>query len=444
MASFWLPLLPVLLAISVESVDILQVDVNRNRVVDASDRERYFHGVNVVVKGPPWIPIVDKFDPDWSFSKEDMQALQKLGLNGIRLGMMWPGVEPQRGQYNETYLTMMKDLVDMAGQYGIYSLLDCHQDVLSEKFCGEGVPDWAVYTGNAPGFPFPLGGAAPYDYDPKTGYPKPEDCAKFDWTSYQFSAATSAAYQSIYNNTNGLLTSMAEFWGKVASTFSDNKFVLGYEIINEPWAGDIFADPTLLLPTVADKKNLANAYDVVNHEIRKYDDQHCVYFEGVTWGYLSDGFEEVPGGTAYCNRSVLSYHFYEPPQSWLGWEYKPYVCITGCGRSLWYPNGTMNMPVAKALSRTYAQAIAGNGVEMTFNHITSEFKLHYKIYESCTSNLTEIYMNEELHYPRGYTATVTPKDIVTWHTPHDNMFHVEHDTTKLKPGASITVHIVSR
>ena len=34
-----------------------------------------------------------------------------------------------------------------AGQYGIYSLLDCHQDVLSEKFCGEGVPDWAVYTG---------------------------------------------------------------------------------------------------------------------------------------------------------------------------------------------------------------------------------------------------------------------------------------------------------
>ena len=27
---------------------------------------------------------------------------------------------------------------------------------------------------------------------------------------------------------------------------------------------------------------------------------------------------------------------------------------------------------------------------MTFNHITSEFKLHYKIYESCTSNLTEV------------------------------------------------------
>ena len=85
MVSSWLSFLSVLLsAISVKSIDVLQVDVDRNRVVDASGRERYFHGVNVVVKGPPWIPKVDTFDPDWSFSKDDMQALQKLGLNGIR------------------------------------------------------------------------------------------------------------------------------------------------------------------------------------------------------------------------------------------------------------------------------------------------------------------------------------------------------------------------
>ena len=29
---------------------------------------------------------------------------------------------------------------------------------------------------DAPGFPSPLGNAAPYSYDPKTGYPKPEVC----------------------------------------------------------------------------------------------------------------------------------------------------------------------------------------------------------------------------------------------------------------------------
>lgn len=39
--------------------------------------------------------------------------------------------------------------VHRAGQkYGIYTLLDMHQDVFSGKFCGEGVPDWAVETGS--------------------------------------------------------------------------------------------------------------------------------------------------------------------------------------------------------------------------------------------------------------------------------------------------------
>lgn len=73
-----------LLILDTTSVDILQVDVDRHRLVDAAGRERYFHGVNVVVKGPPWIPVVDSFDPDWSFSIKDMETLQQLGLNGIR------------------------------------------------------------------------------------------------------------------------------------------------------------------------------------------------------------------------------------------------------------------------------------------------------------------------------------------------------------------------
>ena len=38
-----------------------------------------------------------------------------------------------------------------------------------------------------------------------------QDCAKFDWISYQFAAATSAAYQSIYNNTNGVYHCVIEY-----------------------------------------------------------------------------------------------------------------------------------------------------------------------------------------------------------------------------------------
>ena len=39
-----------------------------------------------------------------------------------------------------------------------------------------------------------------------------------------------------------------------------------------------------------------------------------VYFESVTWDELVVGFQQPPGGPTYANRSVLSYHFYIPPQ----------------------------------------------------------------------------------------------------------------------------------
>jgi aryl-phospho-beta-D-glucosidase BglC (GH1 family) len=35
----------------------------------------------------------------------------------------------------------------------------------------------------------------------------------------------------------------AEFWGYVANKFKNNKNVLGYELINEPFGNDIYNTP---------------------------------------------------------------------------------------------------------------------------------------------------------------------------------------------------------
>jgi hypothetical protein len=51
------------------------------RIIDGFGRERIFHGVNVVYKSDPYIPISDQFDPNRSFSVEDAELLQSLGLN---------------------------------------------------------------------------------------------------------------------------------------------------------------------------------------------------------------------------------------------------------------------------------------------------------------------------------------------------------------------------
>lgn len=120
------------------------MDPDTSKFVDEHGRERFFHGVNIVYKSAPYIPKIDEFDPITSYSKEDMAILRKYGMNAVRLGVMWPGVEPQRGEYNTTYLDMMKDLVDWGEEYGISTMVDFHQDLLSEKFCGEGIPLWAV------------------------------------------------------------------------------------------------------------------------------------------------------------------------------------------------------------------------------------------------------------------------------------------------------------
>lgn len=67
-----------------DGVECYNVNTSTSRMVDRYGRERYFHGINVVVKGPPWIPNTQKFSSDWSFTDEDMQLLKELGVNAVR------------------------------------------------------------------------------------------------------------------------------------------------------------------------------------------------------------------------------------------------------------------------------------------------------------------------------------------------------------------------
>ena len=74
------------------------------RFQDSAGRERHFQGTNVVVKGPPWLPDPGEFSDDISLNEKDFEDMRAMGLNHLRLGMMWPGLEPLPGQYNYTYM----------------------------------------------------------------------------------------------------------------------------------------------------------------------------------------------------------------------------------------------------------------------------------------------------------------------------------------------------
>jgi hypothetical protein len=80
---------------------------------DKLGRERYFRGLNVVYKGIPYYPLIQEYDRRLSFNQDDIEFLAFLNVNVIRLGIMWPGVEPERGTYNQTYIEQMKKIFDM-------------------------------------------------------------------------------------------------------------------------------------------------------------------------------------------------------------------------------------------------------------------------------------------------------------------------------------------
>jgi len=62
----------------------------------------------------------------------ELRKLRDAGFNVIRLLVNWEGVEPVRkGQYDLDYLKSLRAVVQKANDYGMYVLMDMHQDMFS-------------------------------------------------------------------------------------------------------------------------------------------------------------------------------------------------------------------------------------------------------------------------------------------------------------------------
>lgn len=56
-------------------------------------------------------------------------------------------------------------------------------------------------------------------------------------------------------------------------------------------------------------------YEYLHSAIRSIDDDHIIFFEGLTIDYWPNGFSSGPGGSDYNDRQALSYHIYCPIQN---------------------------------------------------------------------------------------------------------------------------------
>eukprot|EP00128_Syssomonas_multiformis_P001857 Colp12_sorted_trinity150504_noHs@14735 len=314
----------------------VHVDTNTHNFVDEYNRTVLLHGINIVYKLSPFLPPeTKKFNVNNSLSDDDFELLRKWGFNLVRLGFIWEGFEREPGKYNYEYLERMKGVVRKLARKGIYTIIDNHQDLLSPFFCGEGLPEYMATllspeNKNMSLFP------APTDLDlrrdPKTGYPLPEDCKKVPgpgfarlYMSYQLNAAA----QEIYDNVGGKRDAFARMWGEVAKHFKDMPEVLGYELWNEPWGGDVYRHPRSLVdPGFTERKNLLPLYQSLHKAIRESDERHIVIYESPVANHFSVGFPDTPGGASYNDRQASAYHIYCPNIDATGAPTNDYVCDT--------------------------------------------------------------------------------------------------------------------
>ncbi len=296
---------------------------------DRYGRAVLMHGVNLVYKVAPYEVEVGGSAVN-DLTDAEVQRMASLGFDVVRLGIIWKGLEPGTaamndraictpgrprssgpGQFNaavfNAYIQRLDATVALLGRYGIYSIIDMHQDVYSDVFGGEGAPDWAVCTDGVT--------------------PKPQLDVP-NWSVNLQGPGVVTAYEHFWRN-NVVGNLQGEFdtiWAKVAGNFRDNPWVIGYDPYNEPYGqgvepygnGASFDAELECFYTGTSDPGLDQSHKRVScpaddpkvgliPRIEKADPNHLIFYEG---NYTTDSGPPNHIGPMSFPNLVLNFHDY--------------------------------------------------------------------------------------------------------------------------------------
>ncbi|GIW43444.1 MAG: hypothetical protein KatS3mg077_0726 [Candidatus Binatia bacterium] len=185
-------------------------------LTDAQGRALVLRGMNVSGSAKD-----DPFRMPW-VRAEDLVRLKQWGFNAVRLLIFWDAIEPHPGTYDEGYLARVRERVDWCMEAGLWVVLDMHQDVYG-KYASDGTPlgfdgapPWAARTD---GLPHRL-------IDP--------------WALTYLQPGVRRAFDNFWQETGPHADVQAHYiamWQFVAQYFRNHPAVLGYDLMNEPFAG---------------------------------------------------------------------------------------------------------------------------------------------------------------------------------------------------------------
>ena len=313
---------------------------------DGQGRYVLLRGVNFGSrsKRPPYLPIlplaVTSIDPaqvdaELDAVRPELTRLRLLGVNIVRLLVLWKGVEPapngnleQLLPAGRLYLQMLQKVVDELYKQGMYVLLDFHQDIAHEVYGGDGFPDWAM--GIDAQHPRPAPENLKNDkwgllyYDNPTPWYKIDDDVRNTLRSF---------WQNSLTNTEAGLsnfpvrTHLAKTIGRTAEFFRGHPAIIGYEPFNEP-------HPVGFPKQTFESQTVPAFYREAATEIGRFDDRAFIFIEPrmdwttydanlpeLTLITLANAFNftrtpatflDATGFGAAQSRLVFSFHYYDP------------------------------------------------------------------------------------------------------------------------------------
>ncbi len=251
-------------------------------LTDREGRVVNLHGVNFVQKFPPVSPATAGFGAD------DARFLHDEGFDAVRLGVVFGAVMPEPGVIDRQYVESIASTVRVLAREHIFTLLDMHQDGFGPLVHGNGFPEWATLTDGLanPNDPFP--------------------------TYYLTNPAMQRAFDNFWTNAPGpdgvpLQTHYAEAWRAVAAAVTGEDYVLGYDLMNEPWPGAAYTACFTGCPAL-EAARLAPFAARMTDAIRTVDRDRLVFTE--PWVLFNFGQTDTVVHGYSGAQSGLSFHVY--------------------------------------------------------------------------------------------------------------------------------------
>jgi endoglycosylceramidase len=204
-------------AIALPARGVLHAD--GTRLADAMNRTIALRGVSAGgrAKFAPYAPF--EFDPATPGDYDAKLAAYldraaSWGIDALRVTYAWQAAEPTEGAPDAAYQARFDALLDAAAARGLWTIVDFHQDVYAEPYCGDGFPAWTLTNPPAPH----------------------HDCAAWS-NEYTGDTDVMAAFDAFWSDAGGVQTQYRAMWSALATRETSRAGVIAFEPINEPSEG---------------------------------------------------------------------------------------------------------------------------------------------------------------------------------------------------------------